>query len=171
MRLYHYVGPRDIAERVRNAPKGVAIASAPDVGAWARATDQQPDAEGCVIATFVVDAVGSLRLADRRSEDVACAGGEPVQSAGEITLALSGAAVEVVAVSNQSTRFCPEPESWPAVEAALPGAGLMPPEGCTPTCVFRQCVRCGSRCLVKGGLFECGACEAELPLAYNCQSR
>src|SRR4051812_11691602 len=124
MRLYHYVGPREIAQRVRNAPPGALVASASDVLAWARLTQQQPDAAGCVIATFVVDATGALRVADRRSEHVACAGGGPVQSAGEITLALSGTLVSVVAVSNQSTGFCPEPESWPAVRAALEAAGL-----------------------------------------------
>jgi hypothetical protein len=169
MRVYRYVGPRDIAERASHAPSGAAIASAADVIAWARATDQRPDAGGCVIATFVVDAAGTLRLADRRSEHVACAGGGLVQSAGEITLALSGASVEVVAVSNQSTGFCPEPESWPAVAAALAGAGLAPPGGFSPACIFRRCARCGSICLVKGGVFECGVCEAELALAYNCQ--
>jgi hypothetical protein len=169
MRLYRYVGPRDIAERLRNAPTGAAVASPRDVLAWVRATDQQPDAAGCVIATFVVDAAAVLRLADRRSEHVACAGGGPVRSAGEITLALAGAAVEVVAVSNQSTGFCPEPESWPEVEGALRGAGLAPPEGFSPACVFRRCVRCGSISLVKDEVFECGVCEAELPGAYNCQ--
>ena len=140
MRLYHYVGPRDIAERVKGAPSGAAIASAGDVLTWARATGQRPDARGCVIATFVVDAGGVLRLADRRSEHVACAGGGPVQAAGEITLALRDASVEAEAVSNQSTGFCPEPESWPEVQAAL-RAGLKPPKGVEPACVFRQCVR------------------------------
>src|SRR5262249_54323788 len=144
MRLYHYVGPRHIAERVRSAPAGAAIASVGDVLAWARATGQRPDAGGYVIATFVVDAAGVLRLADRRSEHVACAAGGPVQSAGEITLAVSGASVEVEAVSNQSAGFCPEPESWPAVEAALRLAGLGPPEGFSPACVFRRCLRCGN---------------------------
>jgi hypothetical protein len=169
MRLYRYVGPGGIAQRVRHMPSGAAVTSVPDVLAWARATGQRPDAEGRVIATFVVDAAGTLRLADRRSEHVACAGGRPVRSAGEVTLALGGASVEVVAVSNQSTGFCPEPESFPAVAAALLGAGVVPPVGFDPACTFRRCLRCGSICLVKGGVFECDVCEAELPAAYNCQ--
>jgi hypothetical protein len=169
MRLYRYVGPREIAERVRHAPGGTPVASAADVLRWARATEQRPDAEGWVIATFVVDAAGALRLADRRSEHLACAGGGPVRSAGEITLDLSAAPVAVVAVSNQSTGYCPEPESWPAVAAALRAAGLAPPEEFSLACAFRLCVQCGSIGLVKDGVFECVVCEAELPRTYNCQ--
>jgi hypothetical protein len=110
-----------------------------------------------------------LRVAPRRSEHVACAGGRPVLSAGEITFALAGRSVGVAEVSNQSTGYCPEPESWPAVEAALRRAGLEPPDGFSPACVFRRCEECGTVCLVKGGAFECAACGAGLPSKYNCQ--
>jgi hypothetical protein len=117
-----------------------------------------------------VDCAGVLLVADRHSEHVACAGQHPVLAAGEITFRLSSAAAEVVAVSNQSTGFCPEPESRSAVEAALRRAGMRPPDGFSPVCVFRRCLRCGSISLVKDGVFECGVCGAELSPAYNCQS-
>lgn len=156
-----------IADHVGPEPAGFPIRSPADVRAWVRATAQELSA-GCVIATFVVDASGVLLVADRRSEHVACAGGQQVQSAGEMTFAVSRA-VEVVAVSNQSTGYCPEPESWQAVSAALASAELEPPAGFSLACEFRRCVRCGNLTLIKGGVFECGVCGTELPTTYNCQ--
>jgi hypothetical protein len=168
MRTYRYIGPRRIADRATLAPAGTPIRSASHVFRWARDSDQRPGPDGCVIATFVVDLAGVLLVADRRSEHVACAGRQPVLSAGEITFRVLGP-VEAVAVSNQSTGYCPEPESWPAVAEALSAAGLEPPEGFSPACQFRRCGACDSLTLVKGGVFECGMCGAELPAAYNCQ--
>lgn len=72
MHLYHYVGPRQIADRFLNVPTGTPVGSARDVVRWARESGQHPTRDGCVIATFVVDPSGSLLLADRRSEHVAC---------------------------------------------------------------------------------------------------
>src|SRR5262245_38567290 len=144
MRLYRYIGPKRIADRATPTPAGTPIRSAADVARWVRESGQQPGPDGCVIATFVVDAAGVLLVADRRCEHVACAGRQPVQSAGEITFRGGGRTVEVAAVSNQSTGYCPEPESWPAVVAALSAAGLEPPEGFALACQFRRCLGCGS---------------------------
>ena len=132
-------------------------------------TDQDPDADGCVIATFVIDDAGTLLIADRRSEHVACSGGRPVHSAGEMTFELAAPTVRVIGASNQSTGYCPEPESWPAVAAALTATGLAGPTGFHSPCVFRQCVACGYHTLVKDMAFECGVCGRELPAEYNCQ--
>src|SRR6186997_241585 len=114
-RLYHYVGPADIKARVAGRPAGTRITSAADLLAWVRGTGQRPGPDGLVAATFVIDANGDLLVADRRSEHVACAGGGPVLSAGETFFGVEGDRREVAEVSNQSTGFCPEPESWPAV--------------------------------------------------------
>jgi hypothetical protein len=122
-----------------------------------------------VIATFVVDASGELRIADRHSEHVACAGGQPVLSAGEITFEITADSVRVVGVSNQSTGYCPEPVSWPAVEWALQRAGLEAPTRFTLVCVFRRCLRCDTINLVKEGVFECCVCGTELSREYNLQ--
>src|SRR5829696_7722405 len=122
MRLYRYVGPREIADRAGAEQRGLPIQSADDIRNWIERTGQTLSS-GQVIATFIVDTMGVLRIADRRSEHVACAGGEPVQSAGEIMFAVA-AAVAVAEVSNQSAGYCPEPESWPAVATALTQAGL-----------------------------------------------
>src|SRR5215831_9143131 len=98
MKLYQYIGPKRLADLVRPGSLGAAIQSTADVLAWAKATGQTL-IDGRVTATFVVDASGMLRVADRRSEHVACAGGQAVRSAGEITFSL-GRSVEVVEVSN-----------------------------------------------------------------------
>src|SRR6185503_7650273 len=116
-------------------------------------------------ATFVVDREGVLRLADRRSEHVACAGGEEVLSAGEIFFAGRGA--EVVEVSNLSTGYCPEPSSWPAVAHALESAGIAHPGRFTAEMIFRRCTACGERNLVKDEVFVCAICDADLPGAWN----
>ncbi len=170
MRLYRYVGPKQIAERAPQAPAGAPIRSAADVVRWSRDTGQRPDRDGCVVATFVVDRHTVLLAADRHEEHVACAGRQSVLAAGEITFRLRGGTVEVPAVSNQSTGYCPEPESWSAVAEALAAAGLESPAGFDPLCVFRRCPACGSINVVKGGAFECGVCGSELPADYNCQA-
>jgi hypothetical protein len=167
--LYRYIGPKSIASRAESASPGAPVASAEDVVGWLREAGERPDRIGCFVVTFIVDEAGLLRIAPRRSEHVACAGGGPVRSAGEMTFALEGRSVRVAEVSNQSTGYCPEPESWPAVEEALRRAGLAPPEGFSLACVFRRCEECDSTCLVKDGAFECGACGADLPQRYNCQ--
>jgi hypothetical protein len=169
MRTYRYIGPKRIADQATSTPAGTPVRSAADVVRWVRESGQRPGPDGCVIATFVVNAAEVLLVADRHSEHVACAGRQPVRSAGEITFRMASRSVEVVAVSNQSTGYCPEPESWAAVVAALSAAGLEPTAGFELACVFRRCPRCGSINVVKGGVFECGACGAELPAAYNCQ--
>jgi hypothetical protein len=201
MRHYCYVGPAAIRERhAGETPAGVRIDSAADMLSWLRARGTQL-ARGEVIVTFVVNCAGELLIADRHSEHVACAGGQAVLSAGELTfvesrpipllraspgsakpeqarprlgigstVAIEGNAVQVIGVSNQSTGYCPEPESWPAVEAALTRAGLAAPDGFVLACVFRKCVACGEKSIVKNHVFECLLCGADLPAEYNCQS-
>jgi hypothetical protein len=165
--LYHYVGSRQIAERAGYVVRGTPITSSDDVVRWLTSRGEPPHTE--VTVTFVVNAEGTLLIAERHSEHVACAGNQPVRAAGELRFALEGGRVKVTRASNQSTGYCPEPESWAEVVAALRGAGLEPPEGFDPRCDFRRCVKCGSLNLVKCGVFECCVCEAELPAAYNVQ--
>jgi hypothetical protein len=166
-RLYPYVGPAEIKTRVAGCPAGVRVSTAADILAWVRGTGQRPAPDGLVAATFVIDAQGDLLLGDRRSEHVGCAGGGPVLSAGEMFFRVSGVNVEVAEVSNQSTGFCPEPESWPAVAAALDRAGIRHSGRFTAEVHFRRCERCGERNVVKDGWFVCGVCGAELPHRWN----
>jgi hypothetical protein len=166
-RPYPYVGPDAIRDRHAGTAGGRVIASAVEMLAWLG--DAERDHEGLHPAPFVIDAEGRLRLAPRRSEHVACAGGGPVRSAGEMFFAVDGKAVALVEVSNHSTRFCPEPESWPEVAAALERCGIANPGQFTAEVIFRRCPACGERNLVKASWYHCGICEAELPNFWNFQ--
>ena len=166
-KLYHYVGPAEIRARVADRLAGTPISSAADLLDWVRGTGPDAGPEGLVAATFVIDSAGDLLLADRRSEHVACAGGGPVLSAGEMFFAVRKDGVEVVEASNQSTGYCPEPESWPAVAAALGKINVGHPGRFTAEVVFRRCGKCGERNVVKDGWFVCGVCGADLPAAWN----
>ena len=173
-RLYRYVGPAEIALGVRAASGrggGVQVRSVADLAAWLAATRPQADAAGLLPATFLIDARGVLRLADRHAEHVACACGQPVRSAGEIffapTLERGATGWAVAQISNQSSGYCPEPESWPQVAAALERIPLAHPGQFTLACVFRRCPRCGQLALVKDALFVCAVCGADLPARWN----
>jgi hypothetical protein len=164
-RLYAYVGPARILEQARHAPPGFEVRSLPDLCAWLRA--QGASGGRSVTATFVIDQAGVLRLADRHSEHVVCAGGGPVRSAGELTFALADEKARLVAASNQSTGFCPEPESWIEVQASLDRLGLPHPGGFTDTFQFRRCPACRQINLVKDEVLRCDTCDAELPRVWN----
>jgi len=120
-----------------------------------------------VVGTFVIDAFGGLRVADRCTEHLACAGGGSVLSAGEMFFLVAAEQVEVIEVSNQSTCFCPEPESWLAVADALDRVGIPHPVRFTTEITFRRCEACGERNVVKDGWFVCGICGFELPNEWN----
>src|SRR5438045_827951 len=99
-RLHHYVGPPVLQARVAGHSAGTPVKSVADLLVWVRGTGQRPSPDGLVAATFVIDAAGNLLLADRRSEHVACAGGGPVMSAGEMFFLVEGDRVEVAEASN-----------------------------------------------------------------------
>jgi hypothetical protein len=152
------------AQRLRPA----CVSSQPGgVEGWLRRTGQKPNPEGLLPVTFVVDEQALLRVADRRSEHVACAGGRPVLSVGEVFVRLSAAGVAVEGASNQSTGYCPEPDSWPAVAAALDRLGIPHSGRLTQEVVFRRCPGCGQGKVVKDGWFACGVCRADLPRHWN----
>lgn len=163
-RRYRYVGPAEIRAAVRPGSEGTLIGSPDDLAAWLAGRGEEERAEPF---TFVIGLDGVLRLAPRRSEHVACAGGAPVLSAGEIAFSREDGRWAVSEVSNHSTGYCPDPESWPAVAAALDRAALPHPGGFTGPVVFRSCPRCRERNLVKDGDFVCAVCGAELPRAWN----
>jgi hypothetical protein len=106
-------------------------------------------------------------VAPRRSEHVACAGGEPVLSAGEISFARDGKRWMVNEVSNQSTGYCPDVTSWPAVAAALERAGLDHPGRFTHAVLFRRCPHCRENNIVRDNDFICVFCGTALPETWN----
>jgi hypothetical protein len=161
VRRYRYVGPLDVLAAVRPGSEGQAIGSVSDLASWLHTHGPAEP------FTFVVDLAGVLRLAPRRSEHVACAGGAPVLGAGEITFARDGDGWVVGEISNQSTGYCPDLTSWVAVRHALDRAGLTHPGEFTAPVVFRRCPECHERNLVKDEDFTCALCGAELPARWN----
>ena len=71
MKLYRFVGPKQITDRIRTGNAGVQILSSKDVRNSVRDSVQELS-DGFVMATFVIDASGVLLIADRRSEHVVC---------------------------------------------------------------------------------------------------
>lgn len=163
-REYYYVGPSEFREAAKSQPPGTNIANLDDLRTWIASaqTDRAPD--GTRVATFTVSTDGKLLLAPRRSEHVACASGGPVLSAGEIAF---DDQLTVTEISNQSTGFCPEPESWVTVAHALDRIGISHPERFTTEVVFRLCPGCGERNIVKDDWYYCTMCDAELPQKWN----
>ncbi|MFI7606703.1 hypothetical protein ACIBTV_16400 [Micromonospora sp. NPDC049366] len=159
-RRYRYVGPADVRASVGDFPEGAPIRSPADLDAYLAATDPRDHDEPF---TYVIDPGGTLRLAPRRSEHVACAGGGEVLGAGEIAFTAEQDRWVVTEVSNQSTGYCPDPASWMAVADALDRAGVDRPDGFTAAVVFRRCLDCGERNVVRDDDYVCALCGAELP--------
>lgn len=165
-RGYRYVGPAELvvmARRSRGGP-GTRIASVADFESWAA---RQSPAELAEPFTYVVGADGLLFLAPRRSEHVACAGGAAVLGAGEITFVREAGQWAASEVSNQSTGYCPDVTSWPAVARALDGIPLRRPAAFTHEVVFRRCPACAEHNIVREGDFVCVFCGSDLPKAWN----
>jgi hypothetical protein len=163
MRTYHYVGPEEIAERAAAMSPGVRIATLAELESWLTKAGQEPRRDESLTTTFVIDDGGNLRLAHRRSEHFACAGGGMVWSAGEISFVRDEVGWRVEAVSNQSTGYCPEPESWPQVAAGLDRIGISHPNHFTTEITFRRCPTCGQINIVKDDWFVCSMCSSDLP--------
>ncbi|MFD9030922.1 hypothetical protein ACFVZW_07175 [Streptomyces sp. NPDC059567] len=163
-RSYRYVGPEHVRASVHSADSGTVIRTAADFARWAAARTRDELAEPF---TFVIDTDGALRLAPRRSEHVACAGGERVLSAGEIGFRVESGRWVVGEASNQSTGYCPDIASWPAVARGLKRAGLDHPGRFTHEVVFRWCLACQEHNVVRDGYFVCVFCDADLPMQWN----
>ncbi len=166
-RLYKYVGSDEIRQKVAGFPGGQKIKSVSDLENWIHQTRQKPNSCRLIPATFVIDSRGFLRVCDRHSEHIACAGGEPVLSAGEIFFVYGTQGLEVAEISNQSTGFCPEPESWTQVAKALDLIDLPHPHRFTIEFVFRRCPACSQLNIVKEQQFFCAVCGKYLPTIWN----
>ncbi|MER6996961.1 hypothetical protein [Streptomyces sp. NPDC000410] len=163
-RRYEYVGDPGILAAVQPGSEGRVIRTAADIDTWMPERDSDEPAEPF---TYVVDVAGHLRLAPRRSEHVACAGRGWVLGAGEISFRRQGIGWAVTEISNQSTGYCPDLASWPAVAEALDHAGLIRPDGFTHEFVFRRCEDCGELNVVREDDFVCVFCGEDLPRHWN----
>jgi len=162
--LYNYVGPADIAAAARDQPAGAPIKSPADLAGWLHSNRDDANDQGTIVATFIVGEDGVLRIASRRTEHVACASGGPVKSAGEIAFSPDG---HIVRVSNQSTGFCPEPDSWTAVRAALDGIVARLPDAFSNAFTFRRCPSCAQILIIKDNWFVCDVCDSDVPETWN----
>ncbi len=162
MKQYRYVGPDELRELVCPEKAGTPIQRLQDILGWIKRTSQKGLLHGEVIATFVINTKGILCLAERHTEHIACAGGDAVLSAGEMSFSIAQNQIEVTYVTNQSTGYCPEPESWPAVAQALDKLGLSHPNGFSYEFVFRRCQRCQTINIIKEDWFVCAVCGCEL---------
>ncbi|MEV6549291.1 hypothetical protein AB0M57_11320 [Streptomyces sp. NPDC051597] len=149
---------------VRPGSGGCRISSAAEFDTWIAGRSAAELAEPF---TFVVGTDGVLRLAPRRSEHVACAGGEMILSAGEIGFVREGDRWAVSGISNQSTGYCPDIGSWSEVAHALDAVGLERPSGFTHEVVFRRCPGCQEHNIVREDDFVCVFCGTDLPQTWN----
>ncbi|NEA58347.1 hypothetical protein G3I60_30405 [Streptomyces sp. SID13666] len=163
-RSYRYVGPEHLRAAVQPGDGGTAIRTAAEFTFWAAARNGEELAEPF---TFVVAMDGVLRLAPRRSEHVSCAGGKQVLSAGEMAFHSEAGRWAAEETSNQSTGYCPDAASWPAVAHALDQVGLEHPDRFTHEVVFRRCPDCQEHNIVREGYFVCVFCDADLPQLWN----
>lgn len=164
---YGYVGPAEILAALRPGTEGRVIRSGADLTTW---VTERGAAEAAEPYTYVVGLDGLLLLAPRRSEHVACAGGRRVLAAGEMAFSGSPGRWAVHEVSNQSTGYCPDLDSWQAVARALEAAGVEHPGGFTHEVVFRRCERCRECSVVREGDFVCVFCGSDLPGRWNVAS-
>lgn len=158
VRRYPYVGPADL-HRV-----AAAVDAFQTPAMWLAARDLKELNEPF---TFIVSVNGLLWLAARRNEHVDLAGGQDVLAAGEIMFASTESTWRVLEVTNQSTGYCPDPDSWPAVAAALDHFGIRHPGGFTDMVIFRRCPACGERNIVRDEDFACALCDSTLPAQWN----
>ncbi|AVV46255.1 hypothetical protein C6376_37820 [Streptomyces sp. P3] len=159
------MGPPELRRTVVDGAGGRVIRSAADL-------EGEPERDGGTAAddggkpfTHVAGRDGLLRLAPRRSEHVACAEGQDVLGAGEISFRRTPGGPQVHEVSNQSTGYRPDPDSWPTVAAALDRAGIARPDGFTHALVFRRCEGRGEHNVVREAV--CVFRDDDLPPDWN----
>jgi hypothetical protein len=164
---YPFIGNEKLLDLIRPDLEGHYIQSALDIERWFRTTNQEVNNNQQVIATFIIDLQGNLRINDRHSEHVVCAVGKPVLSAGEITFTFSKHNTIIISqISNQSTGYCPSPTSWNVVQNALEKIGIDFPTYFTTAFEFRICQNCGWINIIKDDYFFCENinCLCELPV-------
>jgi hypothetical protein len=167
-KYYTYVGSEEIKLSVANFPSGTVIDSIADLENWIYQTyDKKTISSNSIAATFVIDVEGNLLLADRHSEHVACAGGKVVLSAGEIFIIFEGNSLEISDITNQSTGYCPEIESWTHVESALDKIQVSHPSSFTIEFNFRRCSSCSQTNIIKNDSSICLVCNSTLPDKWN----
>src|SRR5262245_48285981 len=101
-RPYRYVGPQALRVAAAPWPARAEIRQPNDFSRWLAATQPPRARQSTIIVTFIVDLAGHLWVADRHSEHVACAAGQDVLAAGEMTFKMSTGTLTVTEATNQS---------------------------------------------------------------------
>jgi hypothetical protein len=166
-RQYRYVGPPEIKQHARRESHCIHVASIADLLPWSSTFLPAGRPRGTFTATFIIDTTEQLWVADRRSEHVACADGQDVLAAGEMTFERVASRIHVAEVTNQSTGYCPEPVSWNVVSRVLDCVGISHPSHFTPAFEFRRCDQCGTTNLIKDDVFACSVCNSPLSRDWN----
>ncbi len=167
MKTYKYRGSADLLDLVKASEKGKQLTSSKDVLDWIRDTIQYKDDNNEIIATYIIDERCYMRIVDRHSEHVVCAGGEQVLSAGEITFSFEDKKLIINEITNQSTGYCPETSSWVSVKEAIEKTGIPAPNQFGREFIFRRCEKCKAINIVKDEWYLCGECDTDLPRAWN----
>ncbi len=165
--LYSYVGSQEIINSVDFNFTGYKISKCEDITNWIKKTSQEL-VNNTVIATFIINGNHQLVISDRHSEHVLCAGGKKVVSAGEISFFFEDKQTVLISeITNQSTGYCPKPESWEYVDKVLSKIEIDYPSHFTLSFDFRLCNYCKSINLIKEHIFECQVCDNKLDLEWN----
>lgn len=171
MKLYDYVGPSSIRASARFDTPRHEVHGASGLHSWAHSHRLFDGRDQLVTFTYVILPPARLFVADRHSEHVACARGDSVLTAGEITFERVGPRWIVSETSNLSTGYCPESESWRPLSDALQAAGFAPIDDFTNSFEFRYCLQCRQTCVIKDDIYECPSCLNTLPQEWNYQGQ
>ncbi|WP_009964699.1 hypothetical protein [Verrucomicrobium spinosum] len=167
MRIYPYVGPAAIKEKVNMAAPRHEVTTADGLMKWALDAGYFSPGTPSEVFTYTVLSGHHLFIADRHSEHIACARGAPVECAGEIAFRRSKTGLVIEEASNLSTGYCPESSAWVALDLALKAAGFPGVQGFTTAFEFRYCQRCLQTCVIKDEVYECPSCLEPLPAEWN----
>lgn len=167
MKHHNYLGRKQPEQLLQQTSNRIRLVSARSIFEWIKFHKPPRNPDKTVTLTFIVDVDGAMWINDRHSEHVFCANGGDVLSAGEITFEVNLHTAQIVEITNQSTGYCPPPESYEAVKFALKASGMAHPPSFTTEFVFRHCNHCKTINIVKDGWFYCGVCDRELDEFWN----
>ena len=169
MRLYRYIGSDSVRSSSSMESERHEVTNLQGLRDYVHSRQPRPKPGDEITFTYVVLPPGRLFLADRRSEHVSCARGEPVLTAGEITFRVMPGGIEVSDATNLSTGYCPESGSWKPLVAELNRCNVPGIGGFTHSFEFRHCPSCGMICVIKDDLYACPGCDRPLSSVWNCQ--
>ena len=90
---------------------------------------------------------------------------------GEIFFSDNSCNLEVVEITNQSTGYCPKPDSWKFLAKELDRIPVFDPGKFTTHFLFRRCLVCNQVNIIKNNLFSCAVCNASLSKTWNCDNQ